>query len=86
MKMQRDPKYNVFHGGKWESIDQITSTYQETLKGAELGIPEVEIWMMHNERRGDVTLKLKFVGCYQSLEGGSLVRSAESARNEPSAH
>jgi hypothetical protein len=41
--MMRDPKYNVFHSGKWESIEQITSVYRENLKGAELGIPEVEI-------------------------------------------
>jgi hypothetical protein len=50
--MMLDPKYNVFHSGKWESIDQITSVYEEKLEGAKLGIPKVEIWIMHKERRG----------------------------------
>ena len=39
--MQRDPRYKVFLGGKWESIEQITSVYLEHLKDTDLGIPEV---------------------------------------------
>jgi hypothetical protein len=44
LKMSFDPKYKAFQIGKWESLEQITSTYLEHLKDTELGIPEVIIF------------------------------------------